>query len=208
MPDRRSRHFAGCRPTGATTADLRDDQRNPERRLVREESVRLFAMISERLAVISGHDDQCRTRGVTDVFEQRPQRRVDRRNLPVVRTVRVLPVERRRRPVRRVRIEYVDPGKPFRLAAGSNPVPGERDDNARRPFGHHKFRRRAGFTEAVVVDVESLVQPEPGVHRKRADERAGRVPGPPSERSRSSARRHRGDIRCFPGRRARTGTGR
>ena len=191
-------------------ADLRDDQRHAKRRFVREQPVRLFAMVAERFAVIGRDNHQRRTRRRAQIVEQRRQRCVGSRDLAVVRPARILRVERRRRPIRRVRIEEVQPARttagagccvlgagaapsvpvsPLHLALSHPPVPApsrprrlfrdprarERDDGRRRPLGHVEICRRARVAEAIVVDVEALVQAEARVQRKAGDERGGRV---------------------------------
>ena len=58
MARRYGRHLPALRVLRASRSrtHLADDQRNPQRRFVREETVRLLAVIPERLAVIGGHD--------------------------------------------------------------------------------------------------------------------------------------------------------
>ena len=66
------------------SAKLRDDQRNAQRRLVREQSVRLLAVVAQRFAVIAGDDDKRRPRRRPHLVQQRRQRGVGCGNLAVV----------------------------------------------------------------------------------------------------------------------------
>ena len=94
-------------------ADLRHDEGDPERRLVGEESVRLLAVVAERLAMIAGDDHQCRpVRPAAHSFEQRRERRVGGCDLASVGIAGVARRERLRRSIRRVRIEHMDPREP------------------------------------------------------------------------------------------------
>lgn len=63
-------------------SDLRDDQRNSQRRFVREESVRFFAVIAERFAVIGGNGNE---RLRIDGIDERTSGAIDRRDLAVIR---------------------------------------------------------------------------------------------------------------------------
>src|SRR5205814_7852361 len=54
---------------------------------------------------------------LADIVEQRRKRRVGGRHFAVVRAAGVLGVEGRRRPIRRVRVEDVDPEEPRLLVA-------------------------------------------------------------------------------------------
>ena len=86
------------RPVGA---ELRDDQRHVQRGLVREETVGQLAVFPESLAVIRRQDHERRTRPARRATEQRSERGIRVGHLAVIRTVRVLAIERRRWRVRR-----------------------------------------------------------------------------------------------------------
>jgi hypothetical protein len=77
--------------------------------------VRLFTVIAERFAVIARHHDQRRARQRAHIVQQRRERGIGRGDFAQIRLSRVLRVERRRRPIRRVRIEHVHPNKPWLL---------------------------------------------------------------------------------------------
>ena len=192
VPHRHAGHFG--RRRRAPAAELRDDERHSERRLVREQPVRRLAVIAERLAVIAGDDDEGGGRRAAQIVEERRKRRVDGGHLAVVRLVRVLAVEGRRRLVRRVGIEDVHPLEERRawlaLLVGE-PRARERHDGRRRALGHDELGRLARLAEPVVVDVEAGVQPEARVQRKRADEGARRVAGLLEQRG--DRRRARGE---------------
>ena len=133
--------------------------------------MRQLAVIPEPFAVIGGHDDRGRTRGSPGGVEQRAERLVDVGDLAVVQASGVLGVERRRRRIRRVRIEHVHPGEPAPLAAG-DPFQRGVDHFARRALREREIGIVAGAAEAVVVDVEPAVQPEAPFERHAADEGA------------------------------------
>ena len=104
-------------------------------------------------------------------LEERTEGLVHVRDLAVVRTAGVFRVERRRRRVRRVRIEHMDPGEPAALPP-ADPFQGGVDDFAGRALGEREVGGVAGSPEAVVIDVEPAVEPESPFERHAADERA------------------------------------
>ena len=103
-----------------------------------------------------------------------------------------------------MRIEHVHPGEPSALAA-ADPVQRRVDDLAGRALGQGEVGGVARPAEAVVVDVEPAVEPEPPLERHAADEGARREPCSFSiDRDRRQCPASAG-IRCDRGRRSRTG---
>ncbi len=146
--------------------------------------MRLLAVVAERLAVIGCDDNERRRRSRPHIVEERREGGVRGGDFAGVRIQRVPRIERRRRLVGGVRVEDMDPEKPrdcgLRIAdcgLARDPRAREGDDGRRGTFGHDEVRRRAGFTDAIVIHIEALIQSEPRVQRERADERGGRVAG-------------------------------
>ncbi len=100
----------GCHP--GSEPRRRENQWDPERRIVREQPVGGFSVIAERLSVIGSHDDECAIQlpAIPKLLQGRPQRGVRPRDLGIVR--RAVVRERRRCAVGRMRIEQMHPGEP------------------------------------------------------------------------------------------------
>ncbi len=142
------------------------DERDPECRFVGEDSVRRLAVLAKRFAVVRCQDDE-RRRAVTrreDRVDERRQRRVDRGHVVCVRLR-----------VRVVRLEEMHPAEVRLHRPGIHPAACERDRVRAAPLLQQERTSGARVEEAVVVDVEAAVEPEPRVERERADERAGPV---------------------------------
>ena len=58
-----------------------------------------------------------------------------------------------------------------------DPLASKRNDCGRRALGHRELVRRARVAEAIVVQIEALIQAESRVDGERTDERRGRVAG-------------------------------
>src|SRR5579864_9054949 len=118
----------------------------------------LLAVFTERFTVVARDDYDGRAPGGAEIIEQRAESRISRRDLAVVKAARVLPIERRRRPVRRVRVEHMGPSEPRMRPAHGQPGPREGDHLGRWSFWHHEFGRGACFAELVVVHVEPNIE--------------------------------------------------
>src|SRR5437660_7874746 len=75
--------------------------------------MRLFAVIAERLAVVARDDDERRLIRGANLVEERRERGIGRGHFTVVGPSRVLRIEWRRRAIRRMGIEDVQPEEPW-----------------------------------------------------------------------------------------------
>ncbi len=153
-----------------------DDQRNPERRVVGQETVRAFAVLAQRFAVVPSQDDERGTDEAAsfEISEEFSERGVDIGHFSVVRTVQEPGFVRFRGGVGFVGVPEMNPEKPGSFLALE---PGERArQDSFRPAGPAIARRRACAVETVIIGVETLVEPETGFERESADERPGRIP--------------------------------
>ena len=184
---------------GCGAAQVRDDQRNAQRRLVREDPVRFLAVIAEPLSMVAGHDDERRPARVPHVVQQRRQRRVGGRHFAVVglarRTARrtaaaadTARADRTRAPRR------TTAGSPARFAAVPAVLPaiqsrasGTTADAGRsgmlRSTGPNPSPKRSSYTS------NPAFSPKRECSGKRGDECRRRVARPASAWSRSFARR-------------------
>jgi hypothetical protein len=140
--------------------------------------VRLFAVLTERFAVVAGHDDQ-RVAGQATPFQrqdQAAQLRVGVGDLPVIAGASAVADEVSRRRVRGVRVVQVRPEKERPGAAVQPPDRGI-DDLRRRPLGLEQFRSRRIPPDGVVVDVEAVRQTEAPIQHVGPDERASGITG-------------------------------
>jgi hypothetical protein len=87
-----------------------------------------LAVIAERLAVIAGNDHQRRPRAAAHGREQWTERGVDRRHFAEIRSIPILAIVRRGRPIRRVRLVDMDPGEPASGGLRVDPRRRQRDD--------------------------------------------------------------------------------
>src|SRR2546421_12996202 len=78
----------------------------------------------------------------------------------------------------------MDPCKPRMLRRRRDPLPRQGTDGGRGPLGHRELVGRACVAEAIVVDVEALVETEPRVDRERTDERGRGIAALLQERAR------------------------
>ena len=167
-----------------------------DRRLVEEDAVRVLAVLAERLAVVArDHDEGAVVQlPFAETREEAPDRRVDARDLAVVRILREALLVRGRRVVRVVRVVEVHPDE--HRPGGAAVEPGERtgDDLAAAPL----LRRvRVGAVlarpEARVVDVEAAVEAGSDrplrVEDHRAHERGRAVAGELQQRREVGDRR-------------------
>ena len=137
-------------------------------------------MIAARLSMVRSHDQQrllAEHRG-----ERLTQRVVDVRDLPEVRIIGVLSGEGLGRAVGGMRIVEVDPHEPFFAGVRAPPSRRSIEDCSGGPLLNHEVECGLPFSVVVVVEIESLIQSESRVERKRADERAGGVPILPQRR--------------------------
>ena len=144
-----------------TAADLRDDQRHVQRRLVGEQPVRQLAVIAERFAVIAGDDDQSSdATSRAAASSSGPSALSTYATSPRYGLSRYCGVERRRRRVGRMRIEHVHPGEPRLLLPPIHAI-ARGHDHARRAARRARSRRlRVPSRPTVVVDVEAAVEAE------------------------------------------------
>ena len=146
-----------------------------------------LAVLAERFAVVGGDHDQRRAAaGRAGGFEERSERVVGVGHLAVIGTGRIARVERRRRTVDRVRVEQVHPREP---AVGLRFDPGARGGDHRlgRALGNREVGRAFRKAEAVIVDIEAVVEPELAVEREGGDEGAGGEPLGPETASQGRA---------------------
>ncbi len=164
-----------CCVAGERRSDQEGDVRHA---VVNEEAVSALAMIPEALPVIA-HDDE--DRAVVDaerlqLRDEAPDLAVGKGNLAVIRTFLVARRERLGRPVRRVRIVQVNPGKERRALGFPNPRQGLVHHLVGRPLdrAERKAALRAEI-EVVHVRIEALIDPPLRVEDVSGDERTGAV---------------------------------
>jgi hypothetical protein len=172
-----------------------------QRDVVHEEAVALLAVLAERLAVVGGDRDDGRTRARVPGGQEIAERVVGGRDLAAVRVAAAM---RRRRVVRSVRIEQVDPHE-ARSRFDREPCARGRDHVGTPALGELVVDARR-FLDRVVVVVEPARQAEPRGDGKGADERGGAQAACPQglgERRRLRAQRPRAVARtpCAGGRR-------
>ena len=83
--------------------------------------MRRLSVIAERLTMVARQHDRFRARQTAQLTDERRQRTIDSRDFAGVGTRRIVPIEGRRRCVRRMRIEDVNPGEPLMVALRGNP---------------------------------------------------------------------------------------
>ena len=155
------------------------DERHAQGRLVGEDAVRRLAVLTERLAVVGGEDDEdAITRARREErLEERPQGGVRRRHLALVGLARI----GSRRTGREARTgSAARTGGRRRTTSGREPTRSTAAPRApsRGPASRASRRRcRLRSPQPVVVDVEAPVEPEPGIEREGADEGPG-APAP------------------------------
>src|SRR5438552_7066895 len=159
-----------------------DEQRNLERRLVREQSVSQLAVIAERFAMIRSDDQQ-------SVFTEEWRERfvesvVDECDFAEVEIACVLRGEGLGRAVGGVRIIEVKPHESLLALVRSPPTRRAVENRSRRTLLNHEVERGLPFSVVVVINIEALIEAKSRIERKRADERTRRVAG---------AAQHRGD---------------
>ena len=90
-----------------------EDQRDLERRFVGKDPMSRFAVISQRLAVIRGHDDQCVRISalIENGLQHRTERRIDRGDFSRIRIRGKSGSVRLWRRIGKVRLVQVDPRK-------------------------------------------------------------------------------------------------
>ena len=137
---------------------LKDDEGDPERGFIREDSVRRLAVLSERFAVIGGEDDQ--RLPISALADQRldewRQRGIGRRHLAKIEVALKSRGERLGRRIGKMRLVDVHPAEVW--CAAVDPAPRKRD--GLRPATLLLEERGAGLRvdEAVVVHVEAAIQ--------------------------------------------------
>ena len=158
------------------------DEGHAQGRLVGEDAVRRLAVLSERLAVVGGEDDEdplARARR-EERLEERPQGGIRRRHLALVG----LGGESSTRAGREARTgSAARTGGRRRTTSGRgrNRSTAAPRAPSRCPASRASRRRgRLRSPQPVVVDVEAPVEAEPGVERERADEGPG-APAPLAE---------------------------
>ncbi len=169
-------------PGGRSPAPSRraDDQGDMQGGLVQKKAVSAFAVLAEPLAVIGSDDHQgpIEDPRLAQAGEEPAQLRVHVGDLPVVRARGEGGVVRRRRLVRRVRIEQVRPEKEPAGPVGHGPVGGARQDLPGAPLLEVELPAAGPARHRVVVGGEPLVETELVVQNERPDERPGGEPLP------------------------------
>ena len=148
------------------------DQRDVQRGLVGEQSVRQLAVLAAPLAVIAGDDDE---RVIDDRPELLAQHVVNVRDLAEVEIGGVLRCEWLGRAVGGVGVVHVHPHEPFLSLVGLPPPDRGLEHRCGRPLLQLEIKRYGAFAVVVVVDLEALIEAVARVERRGADERAGRV---------------------------------
>jgi hypothetical protein len=150
------------------------EERNVERRLVREETVRQLAVVSERLAVIGGHDQERRGPRRSKSFEQRRQGVVGGRDFSEIEVRSEARPEGLGGVVGRMRIVDVDPEKARPTRTGSKPLEPARDGFRGARLLDLEVLGLVHLLVELLVDVEARRQTEARVERISGDESAGR----------------------------------
>ena len=135
-----------------------------------------FALLPEPFAVVAGDRDHRpgEEAALAKFFHHGAEQVIHVGDLAVVRAPgEILPIGRRRG-VRRMGVEEVHPRQERLLRRLVQPAGEDLVDLLGLPFRVQRLERRA-FLEVVIVDVESLVQPEAGIHGKGSDESRRRV---------------------------------
>ena len=146
-------------------AELRNDQRHSQRRLVGEDPVRQLAVVAEALAVVGGDDHERLAREAREPIEQRTERAIGPGDFAGIRIVgerggRTRPAAGRARADRT--------RAPRRTTCPNGAGPGERGRYNRvgAPLRQREVDGAAGLADAVVVDVEAGVQAETLIERE------------------------------------------
>ena len=193
--------------TPAASVRRIEDERHAQRRLIREDAVRRFAVLVERFAVVGGEDDQrpAGRAGLQQRFDQMPDRRVRGRHVPRIRIVAETRRERFRGGVRKMRFVQVHPAERRLPRLPFEPGSCTCHGLGSRPFLLEESRPGRA-RQVIVVFVEPSLQAEPCLEREGADERAGPVPALSTGSPAYPGSGESGNPRC-PARRARTGSG-
>src|SRR6267154_3217022 len=149
-----------------------DDHRDMKRGVIDEEAMRLFPMLAEAFAVITGEHDQSVAKKVLSFkkSDQPPHLRIGECDFPIIGAVSVLFAERRWRAVREVGIVEVHPKEKLAVVILGEPIQRLISHNISRPLHLLKIRfLQPVEIEMVVVKVESLVQAEPRIEDGRTD---------------------------------------
>jgi hypothetical protein len=158
---------------GRARGELRDDQGDAKRGLVGEQPVRGLAVIAKALAMIAGNDDESRAaaRRAGCRGQERREDRVRVGNFALVGRAGILAVERRWRPVWRMRVEQVHPREPS-AALRANPGTRGGDNNIAATLRQDELPAARRARVVVVVDVEPRGQAEARIDRERPHESA------------------------------------
>src|SRR6185436_2946646 len=97
------------------------------------------------------------------------------RDLAEIRIAAELRRIRLGRGVRRVGVVEMDPHEPLAPLVLAPPLRRRGEDGAGAALLHDEVDGRLAFAIVVVVEIESLIEPEPRVERERSDERRARV---------------------------------
>jgi hypothetical protein len=141
-----------------------------ERRLVAEEAVRELAVISARLSVVRGDDEQRRGLRCANGLEQRRQRGVCVGDLAEVEVVVEARPERLRRIVRRVRVVEMHPQEASFSLLSLPPFQRRLHDVLGARLLDVELELLVEVTVGLVVNVEVMVEPVSRVQHEGADE--------------------------------------
>ena len=189
-----------------------DNERHPERRLVRKDAVRGFTVVPEGFAVIRREDNQ-RVGGrarVENGLQERAERRIGRGDFTRIGITRKSRRKWLWRGVRIVRLVKMDPAKPRFSLRPLFGEPARCGGNGLDPRAFLFQKRRASrrVNERIVVHVKTSGQAKPRVERERADEGAGVKAHAPSGAWRAWLRRRPAGSRHCRGRHDRAAAGR
>ena len=173
-------------PLDAHAAQFREgcrhDERHVHRVVVDEVAVRPFAVPAEALSVVADHHDGRLTVETVRLQprQQPPHLLIGEGDLAVVEAGHAARAELRaeglRRLVGRVRVVEVDPGEERLLRAALEPGQRSVDHLVGGPLHAAEVEVLVLLqVEAIVVDLEALVEAPPAVEDERADERSRRV---------------------------------
>ncbi len=159
------------------------DQGNAERRVIDKNAVGGLAMLSEGFAVVRGQNDERSVQrpGSFEAGEKPSQGGIGVSDLAVVFPAPISRGIRRRRLVRGMGIEIMDPSEERRGALLPEPGRGRGVDIVRLAFDEGQIARGIPAAVMIVIDLEAAVEPEARIEGERPDERPRAVASLPQD---------------------------